>query len=468
MRSVLALPFELVSPQIRRKAKGRIGYTAYLKAGSGEAGTALARNRDDSCANDANHALAPTVSDAQESAFGALDFALGCTRAGVFAAIGQMACMRMHIFDTKAQKVEASVSNQNKKQRLAQKAGGSGAGSAGAGQGAEAGSEWDMTDFFAWPAEERWEVLQYLLRHFDELCVKPEKEQVQAQRNETVRRHQRQHARRVVAQKNKHLRYCDYAKKEEAKTAAELREMITARQDEAMGNTRGEQARKEKAQAALVAELVLQIQIRKHVYGVWRPVAVTWTNKDVDAADLQEKVIAMIQSRPKERPPCPPAIPQWERAANPSAERVRLDAQWHEAEKQANFELGALMSEGRFFIAGRRGSPTRKKKQAAGDGAAAKGAGRKRKVLEPTASDQAVRDQEFEDEGTQWVVHDVRFEEITGGGGRDESCIIVLYYEKGDTEAQADEDCMEWSTVGEVKEWIQESCAPVSAPKTRR
>ena len=65
----------------------------------------------------------------------------------------------------------------------------------------EEGAEWDMTDFFAWPEEERWEVESHLLRHFDELCVKPEKEQALAQHDGTVRRHEDEHKRRIVTQK---------------------------------------------------------------------------------------------------------------------------------------------------------------------------------------------------------------------------------------------------------------------------
>ena len=59
----------------------------------------------------------------------------------------------------------------------------------------------------------------------------------------------------------------------------------------------------------------------------------------------------------------------------------------------------------------------------------------------PSASDMSVIGAEFEEEGTQWVVHDVRYEELTGKDGKDASCIIVLYYQAGDSEAADDEDC---------------------------
>ena len=51
----------------------------------------------------------------------------------------------------------------------------------------------------------------------------------------------------------------------------------------------------------------------------------------------------------------------------------------------------------------------------------------------------------------------MRYEELTGKDGKDASCIIVLYYQAGDSEAADDEDAMEWSTVKEVKKWIKES-----------
>ena len=35
-------------------------------------------------------------------------------------------------------------------------------------------------------------------------------------------------------------------------------------------------------------------------------------------------------------------------------------------------------------------------------------------------------DVEFEEEGTDWVVHDVRYEELTDEDGSDCSCVIVL------------------------------------------
>ena len=64
----------------------------------------------------------------------------------------------------------------------------------------------------------------------------------------------------------------------------------------------------------------------------------------------------------------------------------------------------------------------------------------------------------FEDEGTRWVVHDVRYELIKDGAGCDVSGVIVLYFEEGDAEAASDEDAMEWSTFVEVAQWIKGGC----------
>ena len=62
----------------------------------------------------------------------------------------------------------------------------------------------------------------------------------------------------------------------------------------------------------------------------------------------------------------------------------------------------------------------------------------------------------FEDEGTRWVVHDVRYELIEDGEGHDVSGVIVLYHEEDDEEAAGNEDEMEWSTLAEVMKWIKE------------
>ena len=61
--------------------------------------------------------------------------------------------------------------------------------------------------------------------------------------------------------------------------------------------------------------LVEQIQIRKYVYLVWRPVAVKWSGGEVDEADLLENVIA-VKDKPGVQPPRPSAIPTWEVGAS--------------------------------------------------------------------------------------------------------------------------------------------------------
>jgi hypothetical protein len=196
------------------------------------------------------------------------------------------------------------------------------------------------------------------------------------------------------------------------------------------------------------------------VYGVFRPVAVKWSGGGVDAADLEEKVIAMIKSRPERRPECPPAIAEWQRVSNPNAERSRLDGQWRVAEAVANRELGALMAEGKYFIARKKANPGQVQRKVGGAAAAAGGKKRKAKPREANGSERALVDVGFEEEGTDWVVHDVRYEELTDQGGEDCSCVIVLYYEKGGgigAGGDEDEDAMEWSTVAEVKKWIKES-----------
>ena len=65
---------------------------------------------------------------------------------------------------------------------------------------------------------------------------------------------------------------------------------------------------------------------------------------------------------------------------------------------------------------------------------------------------------EFEEEGTEWGVHDVRYEQLDGDGKdgpKDISGVIVLYFERGDADGEkGNEDAMEWSTIAEVKQWI--------------
>jgi hypothetical protein len=441
---------------------------AYLLAASTAMDDALARNRDDSCAGDANHDKAPTVSDAQESAYGALDGVMDLSRASIFACIGQAQVMRMHLFETKAEKREKSLEHARKRRKTSSSSGAGAEGGGGA-SSAEPGEEWSMTDFFAWPAEERWELICHLVKNFDVLCVLPEQQQVKAQHNETARRRDQKIKKKGVTQKNKHMRYREYEKKEEAKTETGLRALLQKREVEARaagGRGGGRQtAAKEAAAAAAaaaarLAELVTQIQIRKHVYGVFRPVAVKWSGGGVDAADLEEKVIAMIKSRPERRPECPPAIAEWQRVSNPNAERSRLDGQWRVAEAVANRELGALMAEGKYFIARKKANPGQVQRKVGGAAAAAGGKKRKAKPREANGSERALVDVGFEEEGTDWVVHDVRYEELTDQGGEDCSCVIVLYYEKGGgvgAGGDEDEDAMEWSTVAEVKKWIKES-----------
>jgi hypothetical protein len=95
-----------------------------------------------------------------------------------------------------------------------------------------------------------------------------------------------------------------------------------------------------------------------------------------------------------------------------------------------------------------------------GAGGAGAGAKQKRK-RKASDNERGIIDVEFEEEGTDWVVHDVRYEELTDEDGSDCSCVIVLYYEKGGEVGgdggEEDEDAMEWSTVTEVQKWIKGS-----------
>ena len=167
----------------------------------------------------------------------------------------------------------------------------------------------------------------------------------------------------------------------------------------------------------------------------------------MDEGALLDAVITMVKARPAAKPPCPPALVSWEAAAHPNEERRQLDEKWRAAEVQAALELGALVKGGVYFIARQSSKPS-----------SVRGiAQRKKKPAAPSSTDMAVVGAEFEEDGTTWVVHDVRYEELADASGRDVSCVIVLYYEEGDNEAAGDEDAMEWSTVAEVKKWIRAS-----------
>jgi len=129
---------------------------------------------------------------------------------------------------------------------------------------------------------------------------------------------------------------------------------------------------------------------------------------------------------------------------------------WRAVEAQANRELGALMEEGRYFIARKQTNPSQRQQTP-------RAAGKKRKqrakrALVPSAGDMALVGGEFEEEGTEWVVHDVRYEQLDGDGKdgpKDISGVIVLYFERGDADGEkGNEDAMEWSTISEVKQWI--------------
>ena len=384
-----------------------------------------------------------------------MDGCLNITKASIFACMGIASVQEMQLFATKGDKAERSKKKQKKAHGTAAPGGG------------ECGSEWDLTDWFGtWTPEDRWEVECHLMANYDALVTQPERAQMQAQHTEALGRRKREVDQKKRMQKNKHLAYKQHEKYEEARSLKNLQELIVARQRKVAGAGKGAAARKK---AALLAELLLQIHIRKHIYGVYRPVAVKWSGSDVDVNGLHVKVKAMVKGRPKKKPPCPPAAPAWEVSPNADPERERLDAQWRLEEAQANRELGALMQQGRYFMARKRGNPGKSlpgtqqqgKKQGKKQG---QKQGKRKRAEAVVAADAALEGTVFEDEGTSWVVHDVRFEEMEGTDGEDISGVIVLYYEEGDVEGEeGNESAMEWSTVGEVKRWVTESTSAAAA-----
>ena len=82
---------------------------------------------------------------------------------------------------------------------------------------------------------------------------------------------------------------------------------------------------------------------------------------------------------------------------------------------------------------------------------------RARKPKAPSHSDRAVEGAEFEEDGIDWKVLAVRWCELT-------EAVVVWYYDVVEAEAggideeQGDSyDCLEYSSVSEIKRWIERS-----------
>jgi len=176
---------------------------------------------------------------------------------------------------------------------------------------------------------------------------------------------------------------------------------------------------------------------------------------------LEKEVRALVEKELPRRKGCP--LPLTLRTAHdaPTAEALKQDRQHVQAIVHATQEFLLLVRNGVMRM--RRPESTQKKKKTTtkrkrkeSGGKSSKKSSKRKRTTEPNAAEKALVNVEFEEEGTEWCVLMVKFD--------DEVDELVVYYYDVDSQFSREElecdlmhDDVERSSVKEVVKWIKNS-----------
>jgi hypothetical protein len=286
--------------------------------------SSLDRNRDPD--DEQNELLrhAPVDTDEVESGFGCLDQALYRTIAGIYAAEGIALSMKLHAFDTQVDKERL------KRKRLGLKHN----------EAVEA-DDWKMTDWYSYPIEFRWKLIQEVSKN-RAAAKKQHKKEMAAQATTTMQRHKEDRAKEVNKMMNAALRFQDHKRTPLASTAESLAAMVDAAGDKPA-------ARDEVVRA--------QLRLRKYCYGIKNLPNIT----EKDSTALHQNMAALLvkeQATPLSRMlPQPSAMVIRPSHHAPDQHALAMDKQHMDEVLVQQKKLMMLVSLGNF-TASRREKPT--------------------------------------------------------------------------------------------------------------
>ena len=395
------------------------------------------RNLDKDCSTISELQYAPKTTDFVESSFAAVDWT---TRtlcgASMEACLGVAHAMVLKAFVSDGAKQQASASAARKKR---QKTGGTSDSDQAA--FAEQLEAWDTTSFFKLPPEERWVVIRDLQYRYKTKCVTEPRERLAKHDAAVVDRLKHKAEEHVRLVMNRVIAYQKH------------NEIVACVSAAALEALRG----KHESDKALAEALRDQIRVRQHVYGMKQKdlPAIGSGSGELAVTRLMSE-LAVVVSEPLPRKP-PPPLPYPVRAAHPAPTQtaVALDIEHIHKIAESITELLRLTKEG-VFVALRSSAPRTRAGRAAGVPAA----GQSRT---PSAAQQQLVGEEFEEEGVSWKVLHVGWSEKL------EEMVVWYYDVDMAAEAELTDDeldalrkageltgPLELSSVAEVRTWIAE------------
>ena len=404
------------------------------------------RNLDKDCRDIPVLKHAAKTTDPVESTFATYDYVLRL-RAGHGATAGVAQSIRMHAMDTPGALKRKAMDKVNQKRKL-----GVGTTAPEAENVAEQMAKWTTTSFFALPREERWAIIKSVRKQY-KANAKEELLQLQKMDEAKAARQKKAQEDNINKHRNQALKFKEFASIAVITSVAELDSLVAAH-----AGSPGE----------LAEALRVQIRVRKHVYRVpmnnLPPItAKPGHSAEEEAERLRLAFVELVKVPLPSKQHAPTPFPVRGAIAAPSAEAVKLERDHIKKVSNAWGQLIEVLDGNAVFKA-----KASKAKRAVAQGAALPPQGKKARTQKPKAaktpspSERAVEGAEFEEDGIDWKVLTVRWCGST-------EAVVVWYYDVVEAAAGGiDEeqmidaidkgeffDCLEYSSVSEIKRWIE-------------
>jgi hypothetical protein len=415
--------------------------SAHLQAASVPMRKTHDHNMSKDCTDIEELRHACVTTDHVESGFGAVDYFNFHTSSSMRASIGVAHSNRLHLFQSPGEKLAKARKVIMTERRI---------GGKGTKEDAEAlVSKWEFTSFRSLPREERWELLTDLQRRSKELrgvyrAKMKEHDSARLKRKRDSRDNE------ITAASNKYLKYEQYNKITAITSTAGLDALTAKYKGKGKDNEYSEHLRD-------------QLRVRQHCYNI----------KKTDLPKLSSghgaEELARLESCL--RPVVVKELPQ--KSASPLAQYLQPahPAMTEEAMKQqvehlqqvskATFDIMRVAKSGVF----RMKRPERSGKQKKSTAPRKPRAKKERRI---TDNEAAYVGQAFEEDAIEWMVLDVLW-------NKEDEEVVVHYYDIADAarEKLSEEemrnaierdkyyDCMERSSVSEIKQWVKDGAIEV-------
>ena len=404
-----------------------------------------ARNLDEDCRDIPVLEHAAKTTDPVESTFATYDYVLRL-HAGHGATAGVAQSIRMHAMDTPGalnKKAEDKVKNKRKR--------GVGTTATEAENVAEQIEKWRTTSFFALSREERWAIIKSVRKQYS-ANAKEELLQLQKMDEAKAARQKKAKEDNINKHRNQALKFLEFSAVSVITSLAQLDALVAAHAG---------------SPEELAEALRVQIRVRKHVYRVpmnnLPPItAKPGHSAEEEAERLRIAFVELVGVTLPSKQHTPTPFPLRGAIAAPSADAVKLELEHIKKVSNAWGELIEVLDGNAVFKA----KASKAKRAVAPRAAPPKGkkarAQKPKAAKTPSPSDRSVEGAEFEEDGIDWKVLTVRW------CGSTES-VVVWYYDVVEAAAGGiDEenmidaidngeshDCLEYSSVSEIKRWIE-------------